>query len=63
MTAWMRSWNKLKGGDRSLSTDYVSSLLGKVLGQVAQGQGDLPPVTLGMAGYWSWTQEKWGRRG
>lgn len=59
--AWMRPWNKLKGGDKSLNTDYVSSLLGKVLGQVAQGQGDLPPVTLDVAGCWGWIQEKWGR--
>lgn len=61
--AWMSPWNKLKGEDKSQNTDFVSSLLGKGLGQAAQDQGNLPPVTLGVAGCWGWIQEKWGRSG
>lgn len=43
MSAQMRSRNKLKGGGYLNTESHVSSCLGKVLGQVASGKGDLPP--------------------
>lgn len=47
-SAQMRSWNTLMGGGCLNTESHVSSCLGKVLGQVASGKGDLPPGPRGL---------------